>query len=74
MWVSDRGNVLDYRRGEFRDGAMWFEGLTIDPAGDTTLQKLTFHVVSPDTVRQVFESSKDGETWSTDWVGIYVKR
>lgn len=74
VWVSDRGNVLDYRRGEFRNGAMRFEGLTIDPAGDTTLQKLTFYAVSGDTVRQVFESSKDGETWSTDWVGIYVKR
>lgn len=75
VWVSDQGNVLDYRAGEFRDDAMRLEGITIGPAGDTTLQKLIFHRVAADTVRQVFESSKDGGlTWSTDWVGIYLRR
>ena len=75
VWVSDRHNVLDYRQGELRDGAMRFSGLTIDAAGDTTLQRLTFFDVAPDTVRQLFESSKDGgESWSADWVGIYVRR
>lgn len=75
VWVSDLGNVLDYRKGEYRDGAMHFEGITIDEAGDTTLQKLVFHDVARDTVRQVFETSADGgETWNTTWVGIYVRR
>ena len=75
VWVSDRGNVLDYRQGEFRDGAMRFRGITIDEAGDTTHQKLVFHAVAPDTVRQVFEASTDGgETWNVTWEGIYVKR
>ena len=75
VWVSDRANVLDYRHGEFRDGAMRFRGITIGEGGDTTLQKLTFFHVAPDTVRQVMESSADGgATWSTDWVGIYVRR
>ena len=75
VWVSDRGNVLDYRHGEYRDGAMRFLGITIGEAGDTTAQKLTFHDVAPDTVRQVFEASTDGgATWETTWVGIYVRR
>jgi hypothetical protein len=75
VWVSDRGTVLDYRTGEFRDGAMRFEGITIDPQGDTTFQKLIFEPVSPDTVRQVFEASEDrGESWETTWVGVYVRR
>ena len=75
IWVDAFGNVLDYREGEYRDRALHFSGITISPQGDTTLQKLIFHSVSPDTVRQVFESSKDrGATWSTDWVGIYVRR
>ncbi|MBW3553557.1 MAG: hypothetical protein KY466_08605 [Gemmatimonadetes bacterium] len=75
VWVDAFGSVLDYREGEFRDGAMRFRGITIQPAGDTTLQKLTFHHVATDTVRQVFESSKDrGATWSMDWEGIYVRR
>lgn len=75
VWVDGFGNVLDYRNGEFRDGAMRFRGITMDPAGDTTLQKLTFQHVATDTVRQVFESSKDGGvTWSKDWEGLYIRR
>ena len=75
VWVSDQGNVLDYRHGEHRDGAMRFRGITIGEDGDTTHQRLTFEDVAPDTVRQVFEASTDrGETWNTTWVGIYVKR
>jgi hypothetical protein len=75
VWVSDRGNVLDYRHGEYRDGAMRFRGVTIGASGDTTLQKLTFEDVAVDTVRQVFEASEDGGlTWDTTWVGIYIRR
>ncbi len=75
VWVDAFGSVLDYRSGEFRDGAMHFNGITISPAGDTTFQRLTFHHVSADTVRQVFHSSQDGgATWTEDWEGIYVRR
>jgi hypothetical protein len=75
VWVSDRGNVLDYRQGELRDGAMVFRGITLDAQGDTTLQKLVFTPVSPDTVRQVFETSTDGgESWTRGFVGVYVRR
>lgn len=75
VWVSDRGNVLDYRRGEYRAGAMRFRGITIGEAGDTTQEKLSFEAVSADTVLQVFEASTDGgATWDTTWVGVYVRR
>ncbi len=75
VWVSDQGNVLDYRHGEFHDDRMVFIGLRLDQAGDTVQDRLTFVHVSPDTVRQVFEASSDGGgTWNTTWVGIYVRR
>jgi tetratricopeptide (TPR) repeat protein len=75
VWVSDQGNILDYRQGELRDGSMHFRGITLDARGDTTLQKLIFTPVSADTVRQVFETSTDGGTsWTTGFVGIYVRR
>ncbi|HUG39915.1 MAG TPA: hypothetical protein VMM12_05500 [Longimicrobiales bacterium] len=74
VWVDAFGNVLDYRAGEFRDRAMRFSGVSLGPDGDSTFQKLTFHHVAADTVRQVFESSKDrGATWTVDWVGIYIR-
>lgn len=75
VWVADAFSALDYTAGEYRDGAMRFTGRTKTPAGEPVLQKLTFFNVSADTVRQVFESSRDGgQTWREDWVGIYVRR
>lgn len=75
VWVDGVGGALDYREGELRDGAMHFSGITIGEAGDTTLQNLIFTPVAADTVRQVFESSQDGgATWTTDWVGIYIRQ
>lgn len=75
VWVSDGGSVLDYRAGEYHDGAMRFSGVTLSPQGDTVLQKLTFYNVSPDTVRQVFEQATSrGGNWTVTWTGIYVRR
>jgi hypothetical protein len=74
LWVDDAGNTLDYADGAFRDGAMRFSGRTIDAAGDTVLQRLSFVPVHPDTVRQIFEASRDGgASWRTTWDGRYVR-
>jgi len=73
-WMSDAGGPLDYV-GEYKDGAMRFEGWTLAPNGLHMLQKLTFYNISRDTVRQQFEQSADsGKTWSTTWDGRYVRR
>jgi hypothetical protein len=75
VWVSDNGSTLDYRDGVYRNRAMVFSGVSFSPQGDTVLQRLTFHNVAPDTVRQVFEASNDrGRTWTTTWTGIYVRQ
>jgi hypothetical protein len=75
MWVDDSGNTLDYYDGHYSDGAMRFTGHTFSPAGDSIPQKLVFHDVHPDTVRQVFEQSNDGgATWVVTFDGLYVRR
>src|SRR5262249_54939060 len=51
IWMADGGGSLDYT-GEFRDGAMRFEGWTLAPNGQKVLQKLTFFPIAADTVRQ----------------------
>jgi hypothetical protein len=39
------------------------------------LQKLTFFPISPDTVRQLFESSTDGgKTWTPGFDARYVRK
>jgi hypothetical protein len=73
VWVDDTGNVIDYRAGVFQNNAMNFIGITIDQKGDTTHQRLVFVRVAADTVRQIFEASKDGKTWNKTWEGIYIR-
>jgi hypothetical protein len=74
VWVADNGQALDYT-GAFRDGAMRFEGETVGPDGARTLQKLTFFPIAADTVRQLFESSRDGgRTWTPGFDGLYVRK
>ena len=75
LWVDDSGNTLDYYGGRYVDDAMRFEGHTFSPQGDSIPQKLTFHNVHADTVRQVFEQSNDGGgTWVVTFDGVYVRR
>jgi hypothetical protein len=74
VWVADGGSSLDYE-GEFRDGAMRFEGWTLAPNGTRVLQKLTFFPIHRDTVRQLFETSTDsGKTWQPGFDGRYVRK
>jgi hypothetical protein len=74
VWTDDGGGVLDYT-GDFVDGAMRFQGVTLDAKGNRTLQKLTFFPISPDSVRQLFETSTDeGKSWKSGFDGMYVRR
>jgi hypothetical protein len=73
VWIADSGGVLDYT-GDYRDGAMRFTGWTLDAQENRVEQRLTFFNVAPDTVRQLFETSKDGgRTWVAGFDGRYVR-
>jgi len=73
IWMDEGGWSLDYE-GEYKDGAMRFNGWSRGPNGERRLEKLTFFNISSDTVRQVFEQSADsGKTWRTTFDGRYVR-
>lgn len=73
VWVAEGGGSLDYS-GEFRDGAMRFEGWTLGANGKKVSQRLTFTPYGKDTVRQTFTSSADdGKTWPVGFDGRYVR-
>lgn len=75
LWVAQPGGTLDYTKGEYRDGAMRFEGWTLGPQGQRITQRLTFFHLHADTVRQLFESSTDsGRTWTPGFDGRYIRR
>ena len=74
LWVDDRGGVLRLA-GEYRDGAMRFEGETPRGDGKKTLERLTFTALPDGRVRQFWEQSvDDGKTWSVAFDGTYTKK
>lgn len=72
-WMGTGGGALRYA-GNFREGAMRFEGETV-ANGKKTLQKLTFFKLDENTVRQLFEASSDeGKTWAVTSDLKYVRK
>jgi tetratricopeptide (TPR) repeat protein len=66
VWMSTSGVYLHYYNGEYRDGAMRYEGDGVDKAGNKLLFHFTFFNKGPNEVRQLLEQSADlGKTWST---------
>jgi tetratricopeptide (TPR) repeat protein len=72
-WIGSGGGALRYA-GNYKDGAMRFEGETV-AGGKKTLQKLTFTKIDENTVRQLFEASTDdGKTWAVTYDLKYVRK
>lgn len=67
-WVDSHGTLLQLDGG-LRDGAMVLTG----PAGDSGRHRITWSVIdgNPDLVRQLWETSDDGETWTVAFDGRY---
>ena len=74
VWVSLGGDVIEYE-GDFRDGAMRFEGRHAKPDGRETISRASFEPGPEGTIRQFIEESSDGgQTWSVYFEGTYVQR
>ncbi len=74
LWIDETGTVIDFDRGGLVGNAMRFQGSTIGKDGAAVQQRLTFHPVAADTVRQVWEQSDDGSTWRVVFNGRYVRQ
>lgn len=72
-WVDNSGNVLELF-GEFKNGVMQLTGETT-VRGKKTLQRITWHPLDKDKVRQHWEQSQDeGKTWNTAFDGLYTRK
>jgi tetratricopeptide (TPR) repeat protein len=69
---SNGGNwMMD---GEYRDGALRYEGFIYTPQGKTPVH-MTFYNLGADRVRQTAETSADGgKTWTQGWDGLYIRK
>lgn len=73
-WVDCLGNVGEFI-GQFKDGAMQFEGETHQANGTKVLRRLTFYNLGPDKVRQYSEASTDGgKTWNPHYDITYIRK
>ncbi len=61
--------------GEYRDGAMRYEGEVHTPNGAKTLTRVTLYNLSPDRIRHTQDDSTDGgKTWTNVWDSVYVRK
>lgn len=74
LWVDGGGGHMRYE-GEFRDGAMHFEGRNVYGNGQITLMQMTFTPMEDGRVRQFIQESRDeGETWNVWFDGYYARK
>jgi hypothetical protein len=73
-WVDAMGGISEFS-GEWKDGAMRFEGESHRADGKTLKRKLTFTPLPGGRVRQYSEASRDGgATWFPHYDYTYVPR
>jgi hypothetical protein len=74
VWVSSRGAVLNLS-GTYQDGRLEYTGTQASaPGGPPVQQRLTFTKNPDGTVRQLWETSPDGKTWTTTFDGRYARK
>ena len=74
-WLDDHGRVIEFEKGEFKDGSMKFSAESQGKDGTKTLLKLSFFDLGTRRVRQLGESSLDGgKSWKTNYDLIYERK
>jgi hypothetical protein len=72
-WIGTDGQGLALD-GEFVDGKMVLAGTRLDPATKNTVHDRITWTPNPDgTLRQLWETSTDGKSWSAIFDGFYSK-
>jgi tetratricopeptide (TPR) repeat protein len=72
-WVDGTGRTSEFS-GEYRDGAMRFEGESHLQDGTRVLRHMTIFNLDPTHVRQLSEASTDdGKTWRVTYDFIYTR-
>lgn len=71
-WIDYAGNSL-YGDGGLVNGNMVLSGSGLDATGNKITNRITWTPNPDGSVRQHWESSPDGETWTTVFDGLYKK-
>jgi len=71
VWVGSGGGVLDYVEINKAEGMLQFQCDYMNQQGKVVKSRLTFTRNDDGTVRQFFENSEDGVTWTPSFDGLY---
>lgn len=75
VWMGSGGGYLNYYNGEYKDGAMHYEGDGTGKAGSRLLFHLTYYNEGTDKLRQVLEQSADsGKSWTAIYDFSYRRK
>ena len=72
-WVDTGGQLL-LLDGDFRNGRMTLVGETRGTDGPVVRQRITWEARPDGRVRQHWEQSQDGTSWTTAFDGLYAKK
>ena len=73
VWVDSQGGSL-HLTGRLTGNQLQFTGMAPGSDGKPAHQRLTFTRNADGTVRQLWESSADGQAWTTVFDGLYRKK
>ena len=74
QWIDSLGNSSEWS-GEFRDGAMRFDGEAHRADGKKVTRNMTFSPLPDGSVRQASDISPDGgKTWKPGYDFVYVRK
>jgi hypothetical protein len=74
LWVWRNGTTLELE-GDFADGKMTLEGVSLDQKGKKVRNRITWYDNPDDSVRQHWEVQSAGETtWKSAFDGTYRKK
>jgi len=71
-WIGQDGNVTEFRTSHFDGTSLSF--LTENGPGPNLVGRLTFTPIDSNLVRQHYESSRDGQTWTTVYDLYYHRK
>ena len=72
-WVDATGTLLELDGG-LEDGRMVMSGSRPGEDGATVIHRITWTPNEDGSVRQHWQTSSDGNSWSTAFDGLYVRR
>ena len=73
FWVWRNGTTLELE-GEYKDGKMMLSGTSLNRAGKSVHNRITWYNNEDGSVRQHWEVSPSGKEWKTSFDGLYKKK